>query len=530
MRKILTASQMREIDRLTTEQAYVASLVLMENAGFQLWSALRERFPDLDRRRIAVLCGKGNNGGDGMVLARQLHQHGSTPDVYLFGRAEELHGDAATNYRALRAHGLSVHEIPGESDRQDVASRLEAYDVLVDALLGTGLTKPLGGLYARVVEAMNHSRAFVLAVDIPSGMPSDQIEPPPLCVRADVTVTFTAPKIAHALNRNRKSFGEIKVAAIGTPKSLMERPDLQLHWLEPADVLNWYPGRPASSHKGTYGHVAVVAGSLGKAGAAGLASCAALRAGSGLVTVFCPGRVQDCIAGFHPEIMTEGFPSTDQGSFDDGGTAPVVEGLARLDAAALGPGLTTHPRTLRFVHRVVEESPVPLVIDADGLNAFAGAAHQLRNRVQKPLVLTPHPGEFVRLTGRPIEEILADGPALARAFAVERRVWLVLKDFRCIVADPEGRVFVSPFGNPGMATAGMGDVLTGVLVSMLGRENLRNLPDAEFVTGAVCTGVLLHGRAGDRAAARCGEEALAAGDVITELGDAWRDFVRVGGP
>ncbi|GAB4241864.1 MAG: NAD(P)H-hydrate dehydratase [Acidobacteriota bacterium] len=523
MMKLLTAEQMREVDRRTTEKADVPSALLMENAGFHLWHALACRVPDLAERRVAILCGKGNNGGDGMVLARQLHQRGVTPDVYLFAAAAELRGDAALNAAILRHRELPFFEVTTSAAWSELADHLESYDVIVDALLGTGLAKPLEGLYATVVEAVNRTTAFVLAVDIPTGIPSDSVTAPPLCVHADLTVTFTAPKIAHALNRNREAFGEIVVADIGTPASLLDREEYRLHWLELEDLRRWYPGRAASSHKGHYGHVAVVAGSRGKAGAVGLASYAALRAGSGLVTACVPAGVQDCVAGFHPEVMTEGLPDTSEGTFSGEATKPLLTLLQAWDAAAVGPGLTTHPETRDFVRELVAAAPVPLVLDADGLNAFAGCPERIRNESGQPIVITPHPGEFARLTGQAVSEILADPLGEASRFAVERGVWVVLKDFRAVVAAPDGRVFVSPFGDPGMATAGMGDVLTGILVSFLGRPGTAQLP--EHVTAAVCAGVLLHSRAGELAAAARTPESLVAGDVIAALEEVWREVL-----
>lgn len=523
MRKVLTAAQMRLVDRLTTEQTKVPSPLLMENAGFQLWYALASRIADLGRRRVAVLCGKGNNGGDGMVLARQLHQRGVNPDVYLFASAEELRGDAALNATILGHRELPFFEVTTPEAWRELADHLDTYDVIVDALLGTGLTKPLEGLYAAVAEAINRTEAFVLAVDIPSGMPSDSVAAPPLCVHADLTVTFTAPKIAHALNRNREAFGEIVVADIGTPACLLDREEFRVHWLELEDLRRWYPGRAASSHKGHYGHVAVVAGSRGKAGAAGLASYAALRAGSGLVTACVPAAVQDCVAGFHSEVMTEGLPSTTEGTFSGAAAAAALAFLESMDAAAVGPGLTTHPETRAFVRELVSAAPVPLVLDADALNAFAGSPEKIRNERGNPIVLTPHPGEFARLIGEPIPAILADPVEKASRFAAEHRLWVVLKDFRAVVAAPGGQVFISPFGDPGMATAGMGDVLTGILVSFLGLPGTAERPDT--VTAAVCAGVLLHSRAGALAATARTPEALVAGDVIAALEEVWREIL-----
>lgn len=516
--KILTSEQMREIDRLTTEISGVPSLLLMENAGFHLYSALRERFGDLRDLDIAVVCGKGNNGGDGMALARQLRQRGVQPDVFLLADRSDVSGDAAVNLDILVKSGLPVFEVASPELWDEIVAGLDTYDVIVDAILGTGITKPLSGLYSRVVADINETGAFVLAVDIPSGMFSDSVEAAVRTIRADATVTFTAPKVAHALGRDLEALGEVSVVSIGTPPELLDREDFRLNLLDPAEMTALVEPRPVDAHKGHFGHVAIIAGGRGKAGAAALGSLAALRAGSGLVTALTPIEVQSWVAASRPEIMTEGLASTSAGAFRSSAAEAALQLLEGKDAAGIGPGVTTDPETVRFVRRLVETSPVPLVIDADGLNAFEGAVERLANRHGRPLVLTPHPGEFSRLTGRPVSELLGDPANEAARFAEEHSLWLVLKNFRTLIAAPDGQVFVSPRGNPGMATAGMGDVLTGVLTSALGRCASRGLLDPEDVTRAICLGVFLHGLAGDLAEERWGEEAMAAGDVIECLG------------
>ncbi len=527
--KILTADQMREVDRLSTEKAGVPSLTLMENAGFHLYLALRDRFEDLAELNIAVICGKGNNGGDGMVLSRQLLQRAIYPDVILLASREEVRGDAAVNLTILENSGLPVFEVPAEEVWEEFSKTLEVYDIVVDAILGTGLTKPLEGFYARVVADLNDLPAFLLAVDIPSGLASDSVSAPNLCISADATVTFTAPKIAHVLSQDLEAVGELSVVSIGTPSSLLDRSDFDLNLLTLEEMSEALLPRPLASHKGTYGHVVLISGSRGKAGAASLCSLSALRAGSGLVTVFTPRDAQATVAGFQAEIMTEGFPATAAGSFSKEAVGPVLDQLARLTAAGVGPGLTTDPETVEFVHTLVADSPVPLVIDADGLNAFDGCTERLRNRHGRPLVLTPHPGEFSRLSGRPVAEILADPITAASDFARRLGVWLVLKNFRTLVATPDGTLFVSPTGNPGMATAGMGDVLTGVLTSVIGQFVGSGLQEESDVTRAVCLGVFLHGLAGGIAADEQGWEHLIAGDVVARLGEAYDELLEAAG-
>ncbi len=519
--KVLTADQMRQVDRLSTEVFGIPSLTLMENAGFNLHLAIQGRFDEPEDLQIAIICGKGNNGGDGLVLARQLITRGYSPDIFLLAAESEISGDAAVNLNILNKSNYPVFEITSGEQWYATAANLGIYDVIVDAILGTGITKPLRGFYSQVVSDINETDAFVLAVDIPSGMFSDSVERPPLSVWADMTVTFTAPKIAQILGEGIEAVGDLIVAPIGSPSELMDKPEYFLNLLTAEAVSSRCQRRAESSHKGTYGHVTVISGSRGKSGAASLSSFAALRTGSGLVTAFVPEAVQALVASVHPEVMTTGYSATDQGTFSASAAENVLADLSGKDAAALGPGLTTHPETIEFVHSLVRHSKVPLIIDADGLNAFSQETSQLVNEHGSPLILTPHPGEFSRLIEKPVSEILHLPVETARAFAVDHSVWLVLKNFRTLVAAPNGQVFVSPTGNPGMATAGMGDVLTGVLTSAVGTAVAQEASAPEDITAAVCFGVFLHGLAGDLAVDEINENALVAGDVIEFLDTAF---------
>ncbi|GAB4123747.1 MAG: NAD(P)H-hydrate dehydratase [Acidobacteriota bacterium] len=523
--KILTAAQMQEIDRQTSELAGVPSLILMENAGFNLYRALSEKVPHLSERSIAIICGKGNNGGDGMVLARQLAQRGIQTDLFLLGSAAEVRGDAAVNLQILLKSGFPVFEVTSPEVWSQVAASLDVYDVLVDAILGTGMAKPLSGLYAQVVQDLNAAGAFVLAVDLPSGMAADSLEAAQLSVRADLTVTFTAPKIAHLLNSDQEAIGELVVAPIGTPPALLDRPDFTLNLLEPELFGDWLAPRLACSHKGTYGHVALIAGSRGKAGAAALSAYAALRAGSGLVTALVPQTVQPEVAGAHSEVMTEGLPADGTGFLAAEALEPIQTLLDPLDAAGVGPGLGTGPGTATVVEGLIRSARCPLVLDADALNVLAGRTDTLLPRQGPPLVLTPHPGEFARLAGLSVPEVLKRQLELVPEFARRHGVWLVLKTFRPLISDPEGICQVSPRGQAGMASAGMGDVLTGVLTSLLGRLKATAAElDPEAVTQVVCLAVYLHGLSGELAAQRRGEESLTAGDVIESLSDGWKQL------
>lgn len=520
--KILTAAQMQEVDRLTTAEHGVPSLTLMENAGFNLYRALEEMWEEGIGSNVAIFCGKGNNGGDGFVLARQLVQRGIYPDVFLLAKIDEVRGDAAVNLEALLKWEHPVWEVPDLETWAETHDSLPPYDVVVDAILGTGICKPLKGLYAKVVSDLNQSGIPVLSVDIPSGMYSDAMVAGGLTVWAERSVTFTAPKIAHILHPDQEAIGSLEIVPIGSPPALLEKSEYYVNLLTREEVSGYLLPRPISSHKGTYGHVALIAGSRGKAGAAGLSSGASLRSGSGLVTALVPEAVQDVVASYQSELMTEGLPSSARGSFSREATAAALRLLKGKDAAGIGPGLTTELETVEFVQAIVQKSPVPMIVDADAINAFQGCPEELKNENGQPLVLTPHPGEFSRLTGNSTQEILENQIEISRQFCQERLVWLVLKTFRTLIVSPDGTVFVSPMGNPGMASAGMGDVLTGVLTSLVGQFSAIGQGDPANITRALCLGVFLHGLAGDLVAGETGYEALIAGDVLESLADAYQ--------
>lgn len=520
--KILTAGQMREVDRRTSEEAGVGSLILMENAGVNLYLALEDHFEHLEDLAIAIICGKGNNGGDGLVLARQLLQRGIESDVYLLAPKDQVSGDAAVNLAAFLKSGGEIETITGTDEWDGLHPFLGGYDIIVDAILGTGIDKPLKGLYSEVVAGINESGSFVLAVDIPSGMISDSAEASPLTVWADVTVTFTAPKVAHILNQELEAIGQLYTVPIGTPSWILDDERFFLTLMNQEEISHWIPRRPVRSHKGTYGTVSVIAGSLDKPGAAALSAYSALRAGSGLVTVLTSDKAQPVVAGFHPELMSQGLPSTAGGSIALASLPTTLEFLEKMDVAGLGPGLTTDPETVEFVNQLVKQTSIPLVIDADGLNALVDRLDDLAAGTDRPLIFTPHPGEFSRLAGIGTPEILKDPVSKARQFAQRYGVWLVLKMFRTLVATPEGHVHVSPLGNPGMATAGTGDVLTGVLTSIIGQFVAQGDDDEAAIERAICVAVFLHGSAGELAVQETGPAAMTSGDICNQLGLAYR--------
>ena len=509
--KITTAAEMREIDRATTARFGVPSLTLMENAG----SAVAEFVLDQYRQasRIAVLCGKGNNGGDGLVVARKLHQSRRVVELLLLAKPEELQGDARAMFERLPLRPIIVlneQDLGAESERS-----LGHCDLIVDAILGTGFRPPVTGLYAAAIAAINRSGHPVVAVDIPSGADSDVMsyQPGEGIARADAIVTFTAPRAAHVFGNLTR--GPILAAPIGSPEGAIVS-KLKLEIITPRDLSSLLAPRPRDSNKGMYGHALIVGGSFGKSGAAAMAGMAALRAGVGLSTVATPKSVLAAVAGFAAELMTEPLPETDAGSI---AKSVLREGrfdqlISPMTVVAIGPGIGRHHETVELVQQAVPRIKVPVVVDADGLNAFQGKTELLDGR-QRPLVLTPHPGEMSRLAGLTVKAVQADRLNVARNFARDHHLILVLKGDRTIVALPDGYAWVNPTGNPGMATGGTGDILTGMTAGIIGQ-----MPND--VARAAIAAVYLHGLAGNVAAETMGEHSLVATDLLAGLPEAFR--------
>jgi hydroxyethylthiazole kinase-like uncharacterized protein yjeF len=509
--RILNASQMREAERRTIDAIGIPARVLMENAGRQVASAIEQAFDDLSQMRVAVLCGRGNNGGDGFVVARVLIERGVDVHVFLLGTGEALTGDTRANHDVLLAIGVGIVEIPDAATWELLGSSALAADLIIDALCGTGLRGPLTGLAETVVADLNAAGRPVVAVDLPSGMSADHANLEGPSVEATMTVTLGAPKLPLVLPPAEQSAGSILVADIGIPSRVIaevEGPRIEM--LTRATVARLIEPRRPDSHKGTYGRVLIVAGSPGRTGAAILAGKAALRAGAGLVTVAVPRSCQAVVAAGAPEFMTLGLAETPDGTVAPEALPEVL--AARADVMAAGPGLGGGAGVTTFMQGLVERSGVPLVLDADALNAFIDRVDLLVGRDDVPIVITPHPGEMARLLGTSVERIQSNRLELALNFASTHRLFVVLKGHRTIVAAPTGRAGVNMTGNPGMATAGSGDVLTGMIAAWYGQ-----LRDAGRAARAA---VYLHGAAGDLAQADRGQTALIAGDIIAQLGDA----------
>ena len=514
--EVLDTARMREADRIAIEEMRIPGLVLMENAGRLVAETILEAVPDVTARQVAVLAGPGNNGGDGFVCARHLARCGAPVVVWLVGATPgKLRGDAAAMARAWQGMGGEIVPIGDEKAWERNGPALHPGVLVVDALFGTGLSRPLAGLPARVVEDVNASGAIVAAVDIPSGLQASTHEVPGPAIAADLTVTFARPKPAQLLPPAEDFCGEVVVVDIGIPPRAIWQAGTDLHWVTEEDAALLLPEREPSDHKGRFGHVLVVAGSVGKAGAAALAGWGALRAGAGLSTVASPAPVRPEVAGFAPELMTEPLPATRDGFLAKGAAKVALELAAERTVLAVGPGLGMRPGVATEVRDMVKRSPVPVVLDADGVNAFAGRSRASLAKRKAPLVLTPHPGEAARLYGVTAAEVQADRLAWARKIAADADAVCVLKGYRTVIAAPDGQAYVNPTGNPGMACGGMGDVLTGLVAGFLA-QGLEPLE-------AAILGAFVHGLAADIAVDRMeSEPSLTAGAVLEHVADAFR--------
>ena len=513
--RVLNTDQMREADRRTIQEIGLPSIVLMENAGRQTVAAMEAAFDTLGTSRVAVLCGRGSNGGDGFVVARTLLQRGIEAVVFLLGSVAEVQGDARTNLEVLGHIGLTIVEITTAQEWELHFSEVSECDIVVDAIVGTGLRGRLTGLFETVVADLNELGVPIVAIDLPTGLSADTAELAGEAIDATMTVTLAAPKIPLVFPPADAHAGDLVIADIGIPIPLfdeLEGPYLEL--LTRERMRGILPVRAAESHKGDFGRVVIVAGSLGKTGAAHLSALGALRSGAGLVTVATPRSCLPILASMGAEYMTVPLDETPSGAIDYAALDRVLD--LTCDVIAMGPGLGQEPSTFAFVQGLLERAGVPLVVDADAINAFAGEPERLVGRDGVDVVITPHPGEMARLINGTTEAVQHDRLGHAREFASSHRVHVVLKGHRTIVAGPEGRSFVNLTGNPGMATGGTGDLLTGMIAAWIAQ-----LLDAE----AACKlSVYLHGAAGDLAEADEGQIALMATDIAGRLGDAMLDL------
>ncbi len=513
---------MQELDRRATADGGIPGLTLMENAGRGVVESMEKHLGNLAGTQPLVVCGKGNNGGDGFVVARLLLAKGAKPDCILLGRAADLSGDALTNYQRLADSGFVVREA---TSPKDIEPLFQGRKIIVDAIFGTGLTRAPSGLAAGAVTLINSSGSYVAAIDLPSGLQSDNGVPYEPCVRADLTVTMALPKLGLWLYPGRALAGTVEVVDIGmpdlevpSPKSKVQSPEPDQTWLLDAEhVRTILPPRRPDGHKGTFGTALIVAGSRGFSGAVVLAGRAAVRSGCGLVNLAFPDGIGDIVGSDVVEAIKTPLPQTESEALSPAGLETLLEASGNAAAIAIGPGIGTDRRTQKLELGFLAEVDKPIVIDADGINNLAGKL-ALLSRAKTPMVLTPHPGEFARLTGLKPAAINADRVGVSRRFATERKVVLVLKGASTVVAAPDGRVFNNPTGNSGLASGGTGDVLTGLITGLMA-QGMSPLD-------AACAGVFLHGLAADIAAQSLTEYCLAAGDLPDFLPQAFAAVIR----
>jgi NAD(P)H-hydrate epimerase len=499
---------MQAIDLSAIEDYGIPSLVLMENAGRGIATQLLNQIPNCSNKKFIVVCGKGNNGGDGFVIARHLANKNISVQIVLCGKLEQLKSDAKINADIARKMSLPIKEINADNWSQ-IDHSLRHADVIVDAIFGTGLSKAVDGWLESLIEKINKQGKFIASVDIPSGIDSDcgQIIGPH--IRAHHTFALAQYKRCQWIFPSAEAMGKLQLVDIGIPHQAVASQAVPIQMIQESDLVDWLPQRSRNSHKGSYGHVLVIAGSRGKAGAAGLTSLAVLRSGCGLVTLALPESCQKHCE-FNPmEVMTVPLPETSKGVIHSSAKEKIIELCRDKSAVAIGPGITTQTETIKLLEEILPQITCPLVIDADGLNCLA-KVDGLLEKIQAPVVLTPHPKEMSRLTGLATAEIQRDRIKAATDFIRNRpQLCLLLKGASTVIATPDGHTFINPTGNSGMATAGSGDVLTGIIAGLLAQ--------GLSITKAAVAGAYIHGLAGDQFADKQSQSSLIAGDLLREL-------------
>lgn len=504
---IVTADEMREMDKATSEFG-LPGRILMENAGRGAAHILLARFSGIGAKKIGILAGRGNNGGDGFVIARHLAQKGIDVIVYLLSKASLVKGDAHANLELLYRLEIPVMEIPDRKTFLDNRISMRHRDLWADAIFGTGLKSDIEGYIKDVIIFINSLKKPVMAVDLPSGIDSDTGRVCGEAVRACVTATFGYSKAGHYLSPGAGYSGKVEIIDIGIPPLIADRVAPKQHLLSDEIISSYLKPRDRDAHKGNTGHLFIVAGSPGKTGAAAMTAMAAMRAGAGLVTIGVPKSLNPVIEPMILEAMTCPLPENTEGFLSESSFDAIMHNLAGKKCLAIGPGLGTDSSTKKLVIKILRGSSLPVILDADGLNLLAGETGLLK-KLKVPVILTPHPGEMSRLTGKNISQIQEDRISCARDFALEFNVHLVLKGAGTVIAHPDGRVFINPTGNPGMASGGMGDILTGIIAGLVAQ----GYPAEE----AVRIGVYLHGTAGDDLAESMGPFGFLASDVLKSI-------------
>lgn len=509
---ILTSEEMRNIDRRATERFGVPAIVLMENAAIVVADAIFSHY--VEAERVSIFCGTGNNGGDGFALARHLENRGIVPAIFVIGARDEIKGDAAVNLRICERLGIPMYDVRNDASLDEALVHASDADLLVDAIFGTGLNRAPSGVHAETIRAMNGLALPIVAVDLPSGADASSANVFEPCVQAALTITFALPKHCHVFEPAALLCGEVVVADISIPVMAIDEENVLLSLTTPRDLRPYVEPRLASTHKGSYGHVGIIAGSPGRGGAAVLTARGAIRTGAGLVSVCTDADTARLVTAASVESMTHPV-GLSAGTLDQ-----IVEWTSAKKSVAIGPGLPDDEETYALVRELVARIDVPLVVDASALNAFAGRLAEINSK-GKPRILTPHPGELGRLLGSDAATVNANRIELAREAARTSRCVVVLKGHHTLIAHPDGHVNVNPTGNPGMATGGMGDVLSGIIAALFARG-------IESFDAAI-TGTFLHGLAGDLLCEEHGDTGLAARDLAEHVPHAIQRLRASGG-
>ena len=505
--KVVTAQEMRQIDQQAIEHIGIPGAVLMEHAGTAVVRAIRQHFPEC--QRIAVIVGKGNNGGDGLVVARQFAHAGQPVQIFLVSPPESFAGDALTNLQIAQNLNLPITSVLAEDELEAAKSQIASVDLIVDSIFGTGLRGGVHGFIGDIITYINKTERPVIAIDLPSGLSADTGMAEGACIQASYTVAMGLPKRGNLIQLGATFTGKLEVADIGFPPSVIDTQNIQINWTQPSDAARILPPRPIHSHKGTYGRVYVVAASTGMTGAAALTSTGALRVGAGLVTLGAPKSLNPILEVKLTEAMTVPLPETAEGSLALEAKSHIIETVERTKSVlAIGPGLSQHPETVALVHSLIRESNAPIVIDADGVNALS-KSKEILSSLSPQTVLTPHPGEMARLIGGTVEALERERVGIAQRFAETHNITLVLKGAPTVIARGNGEVWINSTGNAGMATGGMGDILTGLIAGLIAQKV------SPF--DAAVLGVYLHGLAGDIVAESIGMHGLMAGDVLNSV-------------
>ena len=507
--KVATAEEMQELDRKAIETYRIPGIVLMENAGRGAAEVISNFFPEIHKKKVAIIAGKGNNGGDGFVIARYLLNQGICVRVYLLTDPKGLRGDAETNFSIFHRIKGEVVSVPSSKDYIKVKRDLEKFDILVDGIFGTGLDAEVRGYYREVIDHLNTLQRPIVAIDIPSGLDADTGKPLGTAIRASLTITFGLPKIGHLIPPGLDYVGKVKVIDIGIPKRLVEEEKIPTYLLEKEEIQRWLSiTRNPDTHKGDYGHLLVIAGSVGKTGAAVMACQAALRMGAGLVTLAIPKSLNAILEMKLREVMTEPLPETPKQTLSLRAFSAIVRLCENKRAVIIGPGLGTLKETQSLILKLIRTLDLPIILDADGLTALATQPKTLPIK-NRSLMLTPHPGEMARLIRSQVKEVLEDRVGLSRNFSQSQHVHLILKGHPTLISTPKGEVYINPTGNPGMASGGTGDVLTGMIGGLV-CQGFDILPSLQIA-------VYLHGMAGDEGAQEMGEKSLIATDIIEKI-------------